>query len=112
MTVADAAVQSTRSTREAFDAFLRWTIEREWPVHAEFLPDGEREAFADYYKSLPPATDMAGVARFLRGFWRSEAGWAARWIAERSRSLRSSGACDGRRLGLRHLRDAVCVRRG
>jgi SAM-dependent methyltransferase len=68
----------------AFRSFLRWTIEVEWPAHAAFLPAGEREAFADYYKSLPHAGDEAAIERFLRGYWRSEAGWSARWISARA----------------------------
>jgi SAM-dependent methyltransferase len=73
--------------REAFEGFLRWTIEVEWPAHAQFLPGDEREAFASYYRTLPRAGDEPRLRRFLRGFWRSEAGWAARWIGRRSRSL-------------------------
>jgi len=69
---------------DAFRSLLRWMIEVEWAAHAEFLPAGEREAFADYYKSLPKAGDAAAIRRFLRGFWRSEAGWTARWIAARA----------------------------
>lgn len=75
------------ASRGAFEDFLRWTIAHEWPAHERFLPEGEREAFASYYRSLPAARDEAGVRRFVRGFWRSEAGWAARWIMERSRRL-------------------------
>jgi SAM-dependent methyltransferase len=70
--------------RAAFERFVRWTIEVEYPAHAGFLPDGEREAFADYYKNLPKPGDEAGIRRYLRGFWRSEAGWAARWLAARA----------------------------
>lgn len=73
--------------RSSFEQFLRWTIEVEWPAHASFLPEGEREAFADYYKSLPRAGDHERTHRLLRGFWRSEAGWTARWLAARARAL-------------------------
>jgi SAM-dependent methyltransferase len=76
---------SASNARRAFDHFVRWTIEAEYgPVQA-VLPPGEREAFADYYKNLPRPGDEAAIARYLRGFWRSEAGWTARWIADRSR---------------------------
>ncbi len=70
--------------REAMDRFVRWTIEVEYPAHAGFLPDGEREAFADYYKALPKPGDEAAIRRYLRGFWRSEAGWSVRWLAARA----------------------------
>lgn len=73
----------SRGTQAAFDAFVRWTIEREHEAVQAFLPAGEREAFADYYKKLPKPGDEAGIRRYLRGFWRSEAGWTARWIAGR-----------------------------
>lgn len=71
-------------TEAAFRAFLTWTVEVEWPAHATFLPEGERQAFADYYRSLPKPGERARLERFLRGFWRSEAGWTARWIAARA----------------------------
>jgi SAM-dependent methyltransferase len=51
------------------------------------LPEGEREAFAEYYKRLPAPGDEAAIRRYLRGFWRSEAGWTARWIGERARAI-------------------------
>jgi 2-polyprenyl-3-methyl-5-hydroxy-6-metoxy-1,4-benzoquinol methylase len=82
------------SAEDAFRSFLTWTIEVEWPAHAAFLPDGEREAFADYYRSLPRAGDSAAVRRFLRGYWRSEAGWTARWIADRARARREVRVMD------------------
>lgn len=72
-----------RTPREAFDRFVRWTIEVERPRIAPELPAGEREAFLDYYNNLPQPGDEAGIRRYLRGFWRSEAGWTSRWIAER-----------------------------
>ena len=72
--------------RGAFERFVRWTIEQEYgPVQA-VLPEGEREAFASYYNRLPTPGDEASIRRYLRGFWRSEAGWTAGWLAARSRA--------------------------
>ena len=71
--------------RRVFDRFVRWTIEKEYGPVQSRLPEGEREAFADYYRNLPKPGDEAGIARYLRGFWRSEAGWTARWLVERAR---------------------------
>lgn len=68
----------------AFKSLLRWTIEVEWPAHATFMPEGEREAFADYYRRLPRAGDEAAIERYLRGYWRAESGWTARWIEARA----------------------------
>lgn len=77
---------AVRSARQAFDQFVRWTIESEYqPVQAR-LPAGEREAFADYYKNLPRPGDEAAIRRYLRGFWRSDAGWTARWLVDRARA--------------------------
>jgi SAM-dependent methyltransferase len=70
--------------RARFERFLRWTIATEYPSHAEFLPTGEREAFADYYRSLPRPEDEGAIERMLRGVWRGDAGWTARWIARRA----------------------------
>lgn len=70
--------------REAFERFVRWTIEQEYAPVQERLPEGEREAFAAYYRNLPKPGAEAAIARYLRGFWRSEAGWTARWIVERA----------------------------
>ncbi len=72
--------------RVALERFVRWTIEMEFPAHAGFLPDGERGAFADYYRNLPRPGDEAAIRHYLRGFWRSEAGWTARWLAARAAS--------------------------
>ena len=71
--------------RAAFEAFVRWTITEEYAAHAEFLPEGEREAFAAYYRSLPAPGDEPAIRRYLRGMWRGEAGWTARWLAARER---------------------------
>ncbi len=68
----------------AFKSFLEWTIEVEWPAREAFLEGAEREVFTDYYESLPRAGETAKIRRFLTGFWRSEAGWTARWIAARA----------------------------
>jgi len=75
---------TTAEARARFDEFLCWTIQVEYPALAKFLPDDEREAFADYYSGLPAAGDMPGIARMLRGVWRGDAGWAVRWLAGRS----------------------------
>src|SRR5262249_43128063 len=74
-------VISQREARARFERFLRWTIEVEYPAHATFLPPGEREAFGEYYQDLPAPGDGPGIARLLRGVWRGDAGWTARWIA-------------------------------
>lgn len=71
--------------RRRFENFLRWTVDVEYPQHASFLPDGEREAFGDYYKNLPRPGDEEAIARMLRGTWRGDSGWTARWIAARER---------------------------
>jgi len=79
---------STRAAidaRAAFDRLLRWTIEVEYPAHVGFLPPGPREAFADYYRRLPVPGDERAIRRVLRGAWRGDAGWTARWIATRER---------------------------
>jgi SAM-dependent methyltransferase len=75
--------------REAFERFVRWTIEKEYGPVQSRLPAGEREAFADYYKRLPAPGDEAAIRRYLRGFWRSEAGWTARWIGARAKEIGS-----------------------
>jgi SAM-dependent methyltransferase len=85
MTTSPSVVPAVgRSARERFDEFLRWTIEVEHAAAVQFLPDGEREQFLAYYATLPPPGDEAAIRRFLRGFWRSEAGWTARWLVERA----------------------------
>jgi len=73
--------------REAFERFVRWTIEKEYGPVQPRLPAGEREAFASYYENLPAPGQEARIRRYLRGFWRSEAGWTARWIVARARAL-------------------------
>ena len=78
---------TSAEARRAFERFVRWTIEKEYVPVQERLPDGEREAFAAYYKNLPKPGAEAAIERYLRGFWRSEAGWTARWIVERAASI-------------------------
>ncbi len=73
--------------RGRFERFVRWTIEQEYGPVQERLPAGEREAFADYYRRLPRSGDEAAIRRYLRGFWRSEAGWTARWIVARAAAI-------------------------
>lgn len=72
--------------REAFERFVRWTIEQEYGPVQPRLPEVEREAFARYYEQLPAPGQEAAIRRYLRGFWRSEAGWTARWIVARARA--------------------------
>jgi SAM-dependent methyltransferase len=75
------------SAREAVERLVRWTIEKEYGPVQSILPAGEREAFADYYKRLPAPGDEAAIRRYLRGFWRGDAGWTARWIGARARAI-------------------------
>ena len=84
---AESAVTSGPA-RTAFERFVRWTIEIEHGAAEQFLPAGEREAFLDYYKRLPAPGDAARIARYLRGMWRSDAGWTARWIERRRAAQR------------------------
>jgi 2-polyprenyl-3-methyl-5-hydroxy-6-metoxy-1,4-benzoquinol methylase len=80
------SMAAASGARAAFERFVRWTIEQEYgPVQA-VLPEGEREAFASYYNRLPAPGDEATIRRYLRGFWRSEAGWTAGWLSERARA--------------------------
>ena len=84
VTVHDMAPRPPRGpARESFERFVRWTIEEELPAAPGFIPPGEREAFQAYYRNLPAAGDEPALARYLRGMWRGEAGWTARWIAAR-----------------------------
>jgi 2-polyprenyl-3-methyl-5-hydroxy-6-metoxy-1,4-benzoquinol methylase len=79
-----AAGPKPGDTRAAVERFVRWTIDTEFPAHASFLPEGEREAFAAYYASLPRRGDEARIRRHLRGLWRGDTGWTIRWLAERA----------------------------
>lgn len=73
------------TTQAAFNGFLRWTIDVEYPAHSSFLPPGEKEEFASYYRRLPPTGDEERIRTFLRGMWRGDAGWTSRWLAQRNR---------------------------
>src|SRR5205085_1246047 len=69
---------------EEFARFVRWTVvEKAALLH--LLPESERETFGGYYRALPETGDERGIRRHIRGLWRGEPGWAARWIAERAR---------------------------
>src|SRR5262249_30495148 len=70
--------------RQVFDDFWSWMIRDEPEAIAGAVPDAAWLAFTRYYHSLPHAGDTAGIRRWLRGCWRGEAGWAARWIAARA----------------------------
>jgi 2-polyprenyl-3-methyl-5-hydroxy-6-metoxy-1,4-benzoquinol methylase len=78
-------VNETRDVHAGFDAFLRWTLEVERPAARTFLTPELAEPFERYYKALPGPRDRESIRRYLRGFWRSEGGWAARWLARRER---------------------------
>ena len=80
-------MSDTTKAREAFERFVRWTIEKEYTAVQPRLPEGEREAFASYYNKLPAPGQEAKIQRYLRGFWRSEAGWTSRWITARARAV-------------------------
>jgi SAM-dependent methyltransferase len=67
----------------AFERLLEWTIQVEYEEARKFLPEAGREAFLDYYRNLPALREPAALARYLRGMRRTEAGWVARWIANR-----------------------------
>ncbi|MBI1796593.1 MAG: methyltransferase [Candidatus Eisenbacteria bacterium] len=69
--------------RAAFERFLRWTVDEEYAALPARLPDGEREAFVRYYQRLPRPGDAPAMRPFLRGQWRGDAGWVARWLAAR-----------------------------
>ena len=71
--------------RARFDGFWRYMITVEVPAHREFLPAEEAEAFGKYYQRLPAPSDEASIRHFLRGGWRADAGWTARWLAARNR---------------------------
>lgn len=81
---AAAVAPGPAGARAAFERFLRWTVEVEAAAFPAHLPDDEREAFTRYYRSLPAAGDERRLSRFTRGMWRADAGWTARWLAERT----------------------------
>lgn len=78
-----------------FERFVRWTIEEERPAADAFLPDGERESFLSYYRNLPEPGDEPAIKRFLRGMWRGEAGWVARWLHARAAEARGANGANG-----------------
>jgi len=69
--------------RRSFERLLEWTLRVEYPAAATFLPEAGREAFLDYYKNQSQLVTPTAFARYRRGMWRTEAGWVARWIAQR-----------------------------
>ncbi len=74
---------SEREIRARFDRFQRWTIEVEYPARATFLHGEVLDAFSDYYRKLPRRGDEADIRHLLRGTWRGDAGWVARWLGLR-----------------------------
>ena len=70
-----------RDAHAAFNRLVRWTITDELPAAPGFLPSEECREFTSYYRDLPAPGDRARIARYLRGMWRAEAGWTARWLA-------------------------------
>jgi 2-polyprenyl-3-methyl-5-hydroxy-6-metoxy-1,4-benzoquinol methylase len=90
-----AEPRSADSTaRAAFEQFVRWTIEVERDAASRFLPAEECQSFLEYYRKLPAAGDPTAIRRYLRGMWRSEGGWTARWIASRRAAGRSVRVLD------------------
>ena len=69
--------------RARFVRFQRWTIEVEYPARARFLEGPVLEAFSDYYRKLPASADQAAIRHWLRGTWRGDSGWVARWLGRR-----------------------------
>lgn len=87
--------RGAREARLAFERFARWTIEVERPRAEAILPPAEAAAFLAYYRDLPWPGEAARIRRYLRGLWRTEAGWVARWIAAfRARHGRAPEALD------------------
>jgi len=74
--------------RARIAAFHDWFLGTELPSGAPFLPEDERAAFLDYYKSFPKHGETAAVARYVRGLWRLDTGWVARWIAAQPKTPR------------------------
>jgi 2-polyprenyl-3-methyl-5-hydroxy-6-metoxy-1,4-benzoquinol methylase len=71
-----------REARARLARVVDWFVGTELASGVKFLPEGERAAFLDYYKSWPKSDDRAAVAKYVRGLWRLDAGWVMRWIAE------------------------------
>src|SRR5262245_21986939 len=78
-----AVGSAQRNGRDIFSEFVRWTIVHEPALLRRSLPEAERETFFKYYDKLPSPGDEPGILRYIRGLWRGEAGWTARWIAAR-----------------------------
>jgi SAM-dependent methyltransferase len=90
-----AAPRGARETRLAFERFARWTIEVERPRAEAILPADEAAAFLAYYRDLPWPSETLRIRRYVRGLWRTEAGWVARRIAAfRERHGRAPEALD------------------
>jgi SAM-dependent methyltransferase len=77
-------MSAAQDARGRFEQLLDWTIRTEYPAAATFLAENGRQAFLDYYRSLPSPQDGAAMERHRRGMWRSEAGWVARWVIQRA----------------------------
>lgn len=65
----------------AFEGFVRWSIERELPNAPAFLAGEELAGFQAYYRTLPRPADSEEIRAYVRGLWRGEVGFTARWIA-------------------------------
>jgi 2-polyprenyl-3-methyl-5-hydroxy-6-metoxy-1,4-benzoquinol methylase len=71
------------AVRREMERFLRWTMDQEPALLEPRLEPAEWEEFHRYYRSLPGPDRPAEQARFVRGFWRSEAGFVLRWLEKR-----------------------------
>jgi SAM-dependent methyltransferase len=92
---ARGGILNATDASRAFERFVRWTIEQERPAVATFMPADERAGFVDYFRALPAPGDARAIAGYVRGLWRGEAGWAARWIANaRARTGRAPRVLD------------------
>src|SRR5262249_7086016 len=69
----------------AMERFMRWTFAAEPALLEPRLDPDDWQAFHDYYRLQPDPADAGAVAHYLRGFWRSEAGFTLRWLAARER---------------------------
>src|SRR5262249_57359570 len=67
---------------------IDWLVNTELAGGVRFLPDAERAAFLDYYKSFPKPGDQDAIDRYVRGLWRLDTGWVARWIAQHATTPR------------------------
>jgi len=80
----------TLTTRDRFERFVRWTLERELPQCAAFLSAPEREVFVRDGLLLPEVTGAARD-RHIRALWRGAEGWMSRWVAERAEQFELRG---------------------